>query len=431
MTGIYGMARMSLHVHLKPYDMTHWGIPHTNWANTVFKGVFMSKNYNLGFKSLTYLTACALNDKTPDMALVPDDEFFKIFELSKLHSVTSIVSFAFNKYDDSRLTNDYKLAWDMSAVTAFKRRALFDAERQQICMFLEQNGIWHIPLKGVILQDLYPHYEMREMADNDLLIDERYREDIKKYMLNRGYSIHFAGVTNHDEYTKPPVYNFEFHTRLFQYTFSEKFAEYYNNVKTKLIKDEGSEYGFHFTNEDFYIYMMAHAYKHFKEGGTGIRSLTDVYIFNKACGDVLDRQYLSEEFSKLGIRGFEIMCRKVSKLLFTDPGKTLDAIENLTPSQRRFLVFLSYTGAYGTDEEFVKSKFKKITGSDKMTFANKLKYYNSRLFPGESYYEEAHPVLYKHKILRPGFLMYRAVNRLIVNRKKIINELKTINKKKK
>lgn len=55
---------------------------------------------------------------------------------------------------------------------------------------------------------------MREMADNDLLIDERYREDIKKYMLNRGYSIHFAGVTNHDEYTKPPVYNFEFHTRL-------------------------------------------------------------------------------------------------------------------------------------------------------------------------------------------------------------------------
>ena len=79
-------------------------------------------------------------------------------------------------------------------------------------------------------------------------------------------------------------------------------------------------------------------------------------------------QYLSEEFSKLGIRGFEIMCRKVSKLLFTDPGKTPDAIENLTPSQRRFLVFLSYTGAYGTDEEFVKSKFKKITGSDKMTF---------------------------------------------------------------
>ena len=86
------MARMSLHVHLKPYDITHLGIPHTNWANTVFKGVFMSKNYNLGFKSLTYLTACALNDKTPDMALVPDDEFFKIFELSKLHSVTSIVS---------------------------------------------------------------------------------------------------------------------------------------------------------------------------------------------------------------------------------------------------------------------------------------------------------------------------------------------------
>ena len=50
-------------------------------------------------------------------------------------------------------------------------------------------------------------------------------------------------LANHDEYTKPPVYNFEFHTRLFQYTFSEKFAEYYNNVKTKLIKDEGSEYG--------------------------------------------------------------------------------------------------------------------------------------------------------------------------------------------
>ena len=402
----------------------------TEAENTVFKGVFMSKDYNPGFKSLIYLTACALNDKAPNMKSVPDNELFRIFELSKLHSVTSIVSFAFDKCDDDRMTNDYKLAWDMSAVTAFKRRALFDAERSQICAFLEQKGIWHIPLKGVILQDLYPHYEMREMADNDLLIDDRYREDIKKYMLNRGYNIHFAGVTNHDEYTKAPVYNFEFHTRLFQYTFSEKFADYYSDVKRRLIKDPDSEYGFHFNNEDFYIYMTAHAYKHFKEGGTGLRSLTDVYIFNKAYSDVLDRKYISDELEKRGIRGFEVMCRNVSRLLFADPDAALSAIEALTPSQRRFLVFLSHTGAYGTDEEFVKSKFKKITGSDKMTFANKLKYYNSRLFPNESYYREAHPFLYKHKFLRPGFLMYRAVNRLIVNRKKIIGELKTINKRK-
>ena len=32
---------------------------------------------------------------------------------------------------------------------------------------------------------------------------------------------------------------------------------------------EGSRYGYHFSDEDFYLYMLAHEYKHFSGSGTG------------------------------------------------------------------------------------------------------------------------------------------------------------------
>lgn len=64
----------------------------------------------------------------------------------------------------------------------------------------------------------------------------------------------------------------------------EELAKKYANVKDKLLPDRGKSYQFHFTQEDFYVFVLAHAHKHCSHSGTGIRILTDLYVMNRKIG---------------------------------------------------------------------------------------------------------------------------------------------------
>lgn len=92
-----------------------------------------------------------------------------------------------------------------------RKRGLMDAEMRTVFAQLEEAGIWYVPLKGSVLKEYYPEYGMRQMADCDVLFDKSRAEDVKK----------------------------------------------------RLIPDEGKKYGRHFSTEDFYVYVTAHAYKHY------------------------------------------------------------------------------------------------------------------------------------------------------------------------
>ncbi len=373
-----------------------------------------------GTKILLYLTACALNNKkhTKD---ITEEQGRRLLSLSHRHTTGALTAIAIesNESHKKTLSNEQINKWKSVRAAAVKRRVLFDMERERLFKISEKEGIWYCPLKGIILQDMYPYYEMPAIYDNDILFDEKKRDKLKEIMLSEGYTLEDHGVTNHDLYTKAPVYNFEFHTRLFMHTFSTRFTGYYENVKKKLQKDECRDFGYHFNDEDFYIYITAHAYKHYKEGGLGIRTLADSYIYNLKKND-LDRKYISNECKKLGIDSFEKIIRRVAFKLFKDPDKTYANIAALTEKEKEILSYVSFTGSYCTKEDFIKSRIKR-SGS-------KGKYVLRRLVPDINYYKEAHPILYKNKIFIPAFLLYRAGKLLVNNRKTIVKELNILRK---
>ena len=376
-----------------------------------------------GTKSLIYILACSLHGQKPEfkkMTKIIDDDRDKLFSLAHRHTVGAMTAIALRSSDDYKLkfTQDEIKKWESIQGAALKRRVLFDTERERLLSLLEKIEIRSCPLKGVIMQDLYPGYEMREMSDNDILIDESNRYDLKKLMLEEGYTLEDHGVTNHDMYTKEPVYDFEFHTRLFMHTFSTRFTSYYDSIWKKLIKAPGKDKIYIMNDEDFYIYMTAHAYKHYKEGGTGLRSLTDAYIYNLKKYDSLDREYIHQECKKLGIISFEKTLRILSYKLFSDPDKVFENIAALNDKEKEMLSYISFTGSYCTKEDFISSRIKR-SGS-------KVRYILNRLIPDENYYKEAHPFLYRNKMLIPSFLVYRAGKMLITNRTNVLKELRIL-----
>ena len=355
---------------------------------------------------MMYLAACAVNGKTPSKTRVERMDLKGLFEVCEKHILTAICAYAL----ESAGVKDY----DFTQVKekAIRKNILLDMERGSILRRLEAEGIWYMPLKGSLLKDWYPKLGMRQMSDNDILFDAEKRERVREIMEELGFVCDHYGNGWDDAYFKEPVSNFEMHVSLFAATQGEVLVNYYANVKDILIKDENSDYGYHFTNEDYYVYLIAHEYKHYVKGGTGVRSLLDIYVYINTFGDVLDWEHINEELSKLGILEFERNSRSLARKLFS--------FEKLTNDEKKLLDYFATSGVYGNFERRVEN-LTKAEGS-------KFGYIMSRVFPPMSFIKTAYPFYYEHKYLLPVLFVKRLFRAAFVSRKKIRNEIKYISR---
>ncbi|MBR3417593.1 MAG: nucleotidyltransferase family protein, partial [Oscillospiraceae bacterium] len=293
------------------------------------------------------------------------------------------------------------------------KNIIMDAERKKILKCLEEEQVWYMPLKGALLKDWYPRLGMRQMSDNDILFDQQRREDVRRIMAAHGFTLK-AEREVVDEYTKPPVSNFEMHCELFMEYQTGAMAAYYLGVKEKLLKDDGNQYGWHFTDEDFYLFMTAHEYKHFSLGGTGVRSLLDTYIFMRKYGSRLDEAYLSAELDKLGIAEYESESRSLAMKLF--------AGEAITEQESELLDYYVTSGVYGTREHDIQNRLQRKSGGSKG------KYILRRLFPPMDEIKRNYPFFYRHKWLIPVLWVWRPVYGFLHRRKQITGELRYLMK---
>lgn len=281
-----------------------------------------------------------------------------------------------------------------------------------------------MPLKGSILKDWYPKFGMREMADNDILFDASKRQEVKAIFQGRGYTVKEYNKSNHDEYEKPPIYNFEMHVELYHKiydTFNEKYAD----IKQRLIPDAEVPYRFHFTPEDFYVFVIAHAYKHYSRSGTGIRTLADIYIMNQKLGGTLNWEYVDSELRGLGIFSYEHESRELAQKIFGIA--ELPTKANLSEAEQQMLAYYLGASTYGTIENRILNQMQKLQPDDgAFTARTKRKYLLSRIFPGREWCKAYAPTVYKYPVLLPFFWVWRLIYKGITNRKKVTQEIKTI-----
>lgn len=355
--------------------------------------------------TMIYLLRLALHYEKADPEFLKDVDENELYKLCNGHKVTALVSSVLNSTPDS--------IWNKSTAASLRRTVLFDYERKEILKHFEEDQIWYLPLKGVILKDYYPEYGLREMADNDILVDYTRMDDIRKYMIERGYSVEEYGKTNHDSYFKKPIYNFEMHRSLFL----SKLDDYFSDVKRKAIKDENNNYGYHLSKEDFYIYFIAHNHKHLTVSGSGIRSLVDIYLYVNKNND-LDWKYITSQLELLGIKEEEIKLRNIAFKMFST--NNLD----LTEEEKELYDFIISSGVYGNRKNYTINGLRKIKEENSKNY--KLKYMYRRVFLPEEVLKYQLPFFYKHIWARPFLAAYRVGSALLFRRKTIMTELKTL-----
>lgn len=374
---------------------------------------------------LIYLMACSLQGTKPEEALLANIDMEALLRLAKAHSVSAMVCMALEQTDAfQHAAETTRLKWMDAKNKAVRKNMLLDAERHQLEKEFAEHGIWYMPLKGSILKDWYPKFGMREMADNDILFDASKRKEVKAIFQGRGYTVKGYNKGNHDEYEKPPIYNFEMHVSLFPGTY-KKLTEQYENVKEHLLPVDGTAYQFAFTPEDFYVFVLAHAHKHYSYSGTGIRTLADIYIMNQKLGGTMNWEYVDSELRGLGIFSYERESRELAQKLFGIA--ELPTKANLSEAEQQMLAYYLGASTYGTIENRTLNQMQKLQpDGGAITAHTKRKYLLSRIFPGREWCKACAPTVYKYPVLLPFFWVWRLAVKGVKRRDIAKQELEAI-----
>ena len=360
-------------------------------------------------QDLVYLLRCALNGEVPDPDRAAGMALGPLHRAARTHMVAAMADMALES------AGVHDAAFRHSLSVSLRRTALMDADRAAVYGALDAAGIWYMPLKGSVLKDRYPKYGMREMSDCDILIDAARAKDVREIMASLGFSCDHLGAKKDDGYSRPPVSHFEMHRYLVEENVNARLYDYYRNVDRHLLPDGPCRR--RFSDEDFYIYLIAHASVHEISGGGGLRSLADIWVFLRAAGP-LDGEYLARELARAGLADLERRLRQLAEALFGEGAGAAadrDAMERLLASS-----------AYGTVENQVERRTEALGGGGK----GRLRFIMGRLFPNMTIIREVYPFFYRHRLLLPLLELYRLGKGLTVSWPKVRAEIRALMRRK-
>ncbi len=208
-------------------------------------------------------------------------------------------------------------------------------EVQAVLAAFERDGIAYMPLKGMVLRDIYPSPDMRAMGDMDILIKTAQFPQIDAVMRALGFT--FDKESAHEYIWKNNFLTLEFHKGLFASYETDLYALFGDGWQ--LAKPTEQSCRFVLSPEDQFIYVFLHFLKHYRNSGIGLRHLTDIVVLLHK-GDITDFAYIEQRLKKLGVLKFyRHVLDAVSAWLEDAPA---------TPQAAAILQTVYTNGKYGT-----------------------------------------------------------------------------------
>lgn len=387
------------------------------------------REYKDASRYIVYLLRSTLNQT--ELRKPPENCTWEtIWDLVERNYIAPLIGTYIQEYSDL-VPEEIRSAGKAAYNENLYRQICFDIEREKIVKELEKQELACLMLKGVNISAYYPKAGMRWMSDNDILCDyiqadesggyrikgetdegiEYWKEKtcagIQVAMEKCGFSLKGRSAC-HDAYIKQPMFKFEMHHQLFQKSFDEEKAIYYENPWSRAIPDGQNPYRYYYSKEDEYIYFVTHAYKHFSRSGSGIRTLTDLYFYIKN-DKSMDWNYISEQLKVLKLENFETLLRNTAVHAFSRQGK-------MTTEEWNTVLYMIGSGIFGTSQNRIRNCMK-TNGKNKVWH-----YIVDRVWLSDSVTEENFPFFYHHRFYRPFLPIYRFIRGILTHPKKIWTE---------
>lgn len=359
---------------------------------------------------LTLVRNALLDEKMP---LPEGADFGEIAAIAKKHSILNMVYYgAANAGVNSADEVMQGLFMYSCTVVAKSTQQLYELDR--VFKAFEENGIDYMPLKGSILKKMYPKSDMRSMGDADILIRTSQYHKAMPIMADLGF--HQGSESDHEYIWKNKSLLLELHKHLIP-SYNKDYYAYFGDGWGKARLCEGSKCRYEMSREDQFIYLFCHFAKHYRSGGIGIKHLTDIYIYRKACPD-MDEDYIVAELKKLVLDEF-----------YGNVLKLIDAwlAGGEFDEKSEFIMNIIFdSGAFGNAQNQAVSlavRESKVAGGSKKAKGKRIR---QIFFPSLKTMKIRYHILDKAPILLPFMWVVRGFDVLLFRRKNIKRNTKNL-----
>lgn len=326
-----------------------------------------------------------------------------LYKICKFHKIESVVAHGLDKMNEKEMIpqeirKKFEQAWQLEVA----RDATQQFSLEELKEAFEEAGVDCMALKGVFMKRFYPQPDFRMMADIDMLFRLEKEEKVDEILENLGYYCDHKDE-HHYVYFRKPFMNIEMHHCLFDE--DSAFTSYYKDPWKKAVRVEGKNHVYQYGWEDFYIYVLAHFAKHFKGGGSGIRSIVDIWQFEKKMKEKMNWAYVEAELEKLGLKTFLHHMEKLTSIWF-------EGAES-TPFYEELTEFIVGSGVYGTIENYTVQT---VASADRNVWLGQVKVWVSTIFLPYKWMKLQYAYLEKYPFLLPAAWMQR-IFRTIFKRK--------------
>ena len=307
-----------------------------------------------------------------------------IYKLSVRNAVQGILYLAV-KSGAVTLSAETEAKLQKSYMAILAREATQQEEIDYIRETFEKENIKFMFLKGTHLKSLYPTSQMRFMVDMDILVKEESMDKGGQLILARGFT---QEMNNGKDIVlvKKPFLTIELHKMLFVEDYF--MHDYFTSVWDRI--EKVSDYEYKMPINDLYVYTLAHLAEHYLEAGSCFRPLMDLFLMEQKYADLLNFDYINQQFEEIGIDKFAKKIRQLYKCAFDGAEYNDDLI-----TMENYIVF----GAPVKNADEVA----KVARTNK----SKSKRFIESAFPNHKHMKLKYPILEKTPFLLPIFWVVR------------------------
>ncbi len=233
----------------------------------------------------------------------PQIDWSKLYSISFHHGIIGIV------YNAIKLSNidvpaEYLRLFQIETLNYVRKDYHQRSEIRKIFQAFEENGIRYIPLKGIIMKNMYPNPEYRWMSDADIFIDKSQLEEISKLMKDLGYT--HKGDSLHDfTWEKDELFHVELHILAWNPKY-KLIDDYFKNPFSMANNVNGMQY--QYNSNDMLLFAICHMMKHFINEIGNLRNIIDVHYLLQA--QDLDISYVNRKLREWKLDSFFEVVRK-------------------------------------------------------------------------------------------------------------------------
>ena len=317
-----------------------------------------------------------------------EERYKELYLLSKKHDVDHLVASALSSIDLLK-EDEVSARFSHQLMLALHRDKQREYALELTGKTLEEAQIPYIPLKGAVLQHLYPRSFLRTSCDIDVLIKNEDTDAAEKALISAGF-LRMDDCSTHDyNYTAPNKMHLELHFTLTQEGTLSMCNPTLEAVWDRYAVVQKGEYCYGLTPEFFTLYHLAHLGQHLLHGGCGIRPFVDMWLIERNWA--LDHQKLQTMLAESGLEALYATSVKLSKVFMEDA-----SCDDQTAQLAEYVL---RGGVYGTASNAAQVKAAKGTGKVKSFF-------NLVFLPSKNL-QVLYPGLKKHPALLPFYQVKR------------------------